>query len=256
MLDSGAVQEIRANSVLPATREPITLTTADGLRLVGELASPVEGDVNGTLVCVHPLPTDGGMMDSHLFRKAAWRLPALAGIAVLRFNTRGTESPAGASEGTFDDAGAEGIDVQAAVDFVVERGLPTPWLVGWSFGTEINSGSPKIAPIAGAILISPPLQRAGDDDLDRWAESLHPMTALVPQFDDYLRPLEARARFQRIPQSEVLGVDGAKHLWIGEPYVQVVMEEIVRAVAPEVLDPETEELPTEWDGPMKKWTDL
>ena len=35
-------------------------------------------------------PTHGGMMDSHVFRKAAFRLPALAGLAVLRFNTRGT----------------------------------------------------------------------------------------------------------------------------------------------------------------------
>ena len=29
-----------------------------------------------TLVMLHPLPTHGGMMDSHIFRKAAWRLPA------------------------------------------------------------------------------------------------------------------------------------------------------------------------------------
>ena len=35
-------------------------------------------------------PTAGGMMDSHVLRKASWRLPALAGLAVLRFNTRGT----------------------------------------------------------------------------------------------------------------------------------------------------------------------
>ena len=38
-------------------------------------------------------------MDSHVFRKAAYRLPALAGIAVLRFNTRGTTSVQGTSEG-------------------------------------------------------------------------------------------------------------------------------------------------------------
>ena len=33
--------EIRANTVLPARREPLTLTTADGLHLVGELALPL-----------------------------------------------------------------------------------------------------------------------------------------------------------------------------------------------------------------------
>ncbi|MGZ8737789.1 MAG: alpha/beta hydrolase, partial [Nocardioides sp.] len=93
---------IRANSVLPARREAITLQTADGLSLVGELALPAEGDPTATLVCLHPLPTHGGMMDSHVFRKAAFRLPALAGLAVLRFNTRGTTSMQGTSEGEFD----------------------------------------------------------------------------------------------------------------------------------------------------------
>ena len=42
-----------------------------------------------TLLWLHPLPTQGGMMDSHILRKASYRLPALADLAVLRFNTRG-----------------------------------------------------------------------------------------------------------------------------------------------------------------------
>ncbi|BCB87351.1 hypothetical protein Psuf_046640 [Phytohabitans suffuscus] len=85
-------EKIRANSILPGRREDIELHTADGLKLVGELALPADRDPSATLICLHPLPTHGGMMDSHLFRKAAWRLPALAGLAVLRFNTRGTAS--------------------------------------------------------------------------------------------------------------------------------------------------------------------
>src|SRR5881628_1323246 len=95
---------IRANSILPARRSDIELSTADGLTLVGELALPPESDPVGTIICVHPLPTHGGMMDSHVYRKAAWRLPALAGMAVLRFNTRGTSSVRGTSGGTFDNA--------------------------------------------------------------------------------------------------------------------------------------------------------
>ena len=67
-----------------------------------------------TLVCLHPLPTHGGMMDSQIFRKAAFRLPALAGLAVLRFNTRGTWSEQGTSEGEFDNAVGEKYDVAAA----------------------------------------------------------------------------------------------------------------------------------------------
>ncbi|HJR88938.1 MAG TPA: alpha/beta hydrolase, partial [Aeromicrobium sp.] len=96
-------EAIRGNSVLPARREPITLETADGLKLVAELAVPVDREPIATMICLHPLPTHGGMMDSHLFRKASYRLPALAGIAVLRFNTRGTTSPRGTSDGEFGE---------------------------------------------------------------------------------------------------------------------------------------------------------
>src|SRR6478609_8122745 len=107
-------EPIRANSVLPARREALTLDTADGLGLVGELALPEDRDPTATLVCLHPLPTHGGMMDSHIFRKASFRLPALAGVAVLRFNTRGTWSEQGTSEGEFDNARGEKYDDAAA----------------------------------------------------------------------------------------------------------------------------------------------
>src|SRR3954463_16562262 len=110
-------EKIRGNSVLPARREAIKLETADGLTLVGELALPLDRPPVATMICLHPLPTHGGMMDSHLFRKASYRLPALAGIAVLRFNTRGTSSVQGTSEGEFDNAVGERYDVAAAIEY-------------------------------------------------------------------------------------------------------------------------------------------
>src|SRR3954464_2170647 len=97
-----------------ARRANVELHTADGLRLVGELAVPADRPPVATLVCLHPLPTPGGFMDSHILRKAAARLPALAQLAVLRFNTRGTESPRGRSEGDFGDGVAERLDLLAA----------------------------------------------------------------------------------------------------------------------------------------------
>ena len=78
-----AMGEIRASTVLPARRTPVTLHTSDGLSLVGELALPAERDPVATLIFVHPLPTHGGMMDSHLLRKAANRLPANREIQLL-----------------------------------------------------------------------------------------------------------------------------------------------------------------------------
>src|SRR5207237_631018 len=110
--------EIRATTILPAERTPVTLTCADGVELIGELALPPSGvKPAGTLVTLHPLPTAGGFMDSHVYRKAAWRLPALADLAVLRFNTRGTESPAGRSQGAFSNGVEERYDVAAAIEY-------------------------------------------------------------------------------------------------------------------------------------------
>ena len=234
---------IRAATILPARRTPVTFRTADGLRLIGELAAPAGAEPAATLVCLHPLPTHGGMMDSHILRKASYRLPALARLAVLRFNTRGTSSDHGTSEGAFGGGEAEAHDVAAAVGFAVAAGLPRLWLVGWSFGTELALKWGDVPAVEGAVLLSPPLRRAADPDLDRWAASGKPLTVLVPELDDYLRPDEARQRFARVPKADVIGVDGAKHLWIGEPYVRIVLNEIVRAVTPGAPP-----LPTDWEG--------
>src|SRR6185437_1145408 len=128
--------EITASTVLAARREPITLRTADGLALVGELAVPQTRPPVATLVCLHPLPTAGGMMDSHILRKAAYRLPALADLAVLRFNTRGTTSERGTSEGEFGGGETERHDVAAAIDFAVTGTCPC---AGWSAGRSAPS---------------------------------------------------------------------------------------------------------------------
>jgi alpha/beta superfamily hydrolase len=246
------VTDIRAATVLPAKRTPITLPTADGLRLVGELALPADADPVATLICLHPLPTLGGMMDSHLLKKAASRLPALARLAVLRFNTRGTSSEHGTSEGQFGGGEAERYDVAAAISYAADASLPARWLLGWSFGTELalkwglDAARGTGRDIEGAILLSPPLHRPTDADLDRWAASGKPLTALIPEHDDYLRPPEARQRFARVPQAEVIAVDGAKHLWVGEPYVRIVLNEIVRRLNPAALIPPAMTLPTQW----------
>jgi uncharacterized protein len=236
---------IRANSVLPARREAVTLHTADGLSLVGELALPSDRDPVATLVCLHPLPTHGGMMDSHVIRKAAFRLPALAGIAVLRFNTRGTRSEQGTSEGAFDNAEGERYDVAAAIEYAEFQDLPRIWVLGWSFGTDLALMYALDPAVEGAVLLSPPLRFSRPEHLAAWAESGKALTALVPELDDYLRPAQARERFAAVPQAEVVGVDGAKHLWVGD--AEKALDLVVQRVAPEVDVP----LPREWDGPME-----
>ena len=236
---------IRANSILPARREDIELHTADGLRLVGELARPLDRDPVATLVCLHPLPTHGGMMDSHVFRKAANRLPALAGLAVLRFNTRGTASAQGRSEGEFGSGVAERLDVAAAIEYAEFHDLPAIWLLSWSFGTDLALMHGCDPAVQGAILLSPPLRLTQEEHLDAWAASGKPVIALVPEHDDYLRPPQARERLARVPTAEVVAIEGTGHLWVGR--AERALDEIVRRVAPDVPVP----LPTTWDGPME-----
>lgn len=234
--------EIRGGTELPARRELIELVTDDHLRLVGELASPVAEQPVATLVCLHPLPTAGGFMDSHLLRKAAARLPALASLAVLRFNSRGTSSPRGRSEGSFGDGITERADLAAAMALVSERSLPRPWLLGWSFGTEIILKWGRQHPIEGAILLSPPLHRTSAAEVAAWAAPASPrLVALIPEFDDYLRPPAASAAFASVPDTELVMVDGAKHLWVGEFYSRRVLSEIVARLNPTALP-----LPTSW----------
>ncbi len=237
--------EIAGGVELPARREDIELHTVDELTLVGELALPLENAPVATLVCLHPLPTHGGFMDSHILRKAAARLPALADLAVLRFNFRGVTSPRGTSEGDFGEGVEERHDLDAAMGFVEQLSLPSPWLLGWSFGTEVVLKWGLEHPIAGAILLSPPLHRATADDLAAWAGRGIPLVAIIPEFDDYLRPAEARERFADVPDVDLVAVEGGKHLWVGEKQTRRVLTEIVERVNPAALP-----LPTEWNGSL------
>ena len=234
---------IRAATVLPARRQPVHLTTADGLTLIGELALPETQKVAGALVMLHPLPTHGGMMDSHIYRKAAFRLPELADLAIFRFNTRGTESEQGKSEGEFSNGVDEKFDVAAAIDYVasVLPDLENIWVVGWSFGTDLALKHARDPRVKGLILLSPPLRTSQESDLEWWAHDGRRVIAIVPEFDDYLPPAQARERFAKLTQLEMIEVANGKHLWIGEPSVQRVHNEIVK-----IVNPAKYPLPTEY----------
>jgi uncharacterized protein len=226
--------------VLPANRRPITIKTADGLNLIGEVATPI-GNRVASILCLHPLPTAGGMMDSHVYKKVANRLPAMAGIEVVRFNTRGTTSEAGTSDGTFGEGVTEKFDVEAAIEFSFnELGAEDLWVLGWSFGTDLALRFARDPRIKGLILLSPPLRTSEASDLEFWAKDGRPITALIPEFDDYLRPEAAAVAFKDVPQINLINVADAKHLWVGEPAVYRVLSEITAILSPESLP-----LPTE-----------
>ena len=234
-------EPIRPSTQLPANRSPFTLITADGETLVGEVANPI-GNSTGAILCLHPLPTAGGMMDSHILKKAANRLPDMAGITVVRFNTRGTTSANGTSTGNFDNGIAEKFDVEAALTYCLDTlKLENLWIVGWSFGTDLALRHAKDPRHKGLILLSPPLRTTEPSDLEYWNQDGRPVITLVPELDDYLQPAEAAERFSIIKNHHMIAVDGAKHLWVGEPSVYRVLTEITQIVSPSRLP-----LPTEF----------
>jgi len=226
---------IRPSTVLPAVRTPFVVRTEDGIDLVGEIARPIEKS-NGAILMLHPLPTAGGMMDSHVYKKASNRLPAMAGINVVRFNTRGTTSEAGTSTGHFDNAVSERFDVEAMIDYCFdELKLENLWVVGWSFGTDLALKFAHDKRVKGLILLSPPLRYSTEDDLKWWSTDGRPVIALVPEHDEYLKPDAAVERFAPLKQILIIPVEDAKHLWVGEPAVYRVLSEITKVIAPDHL---------------------
>ena len=223
-------QTVRPSSIFDAKRTPFHVITEDGIDLIGEVAAPL-GASKGALLCLHPLPTAGGMMDSHVYKKAANRLPAMAGITVVRFNTRGTASEAGSSTGQFDNGVSERFDVEAMLRYCFDTlKLENVWVTGWSFGTDLALQHAKDPRHKGLILLSPPLRTTTDAQLEYWNTDSRPITALVPELDDYLQPAEARERFAVVPTLKIIAVDEAKHLWLGEPAVHRVLSEIASIV--------------------------
>ena len=233
-------EPVRPSTVLPAVRTPFTVTTEDGCLLIGEVSAPLSNPT-ATLLMFHPNPTGGGMMDSHIYKKASNRLPEMAGITTVRFNTRGTTSEAGTSTGTYGDGNSERFDVQAMERYVLdELKLENVWVVGWSFGTEIALKHVSDPRIKGLILLSPPMMKVAKSDLERWAADGRPVVALIPELDDYLTPVEAPFKFRELTQIKLINVDGATPRWVGVPAVHRVLTEIVNVVAPQRLP-----LPTE-----------
>lgn len=219
-------QTVRPSSVFESVRTPFHVMTTDGVDLIGEVAAPL-GASRGAILCLHPLPTAGGMMDSHVYKKAANRLPAMAGITVVRFNTRGTTSEAGSSTGSFDNGKSEKFDVEAILAYCFETlHLENLWVTGWSFGTDLALQHAKDPRHKGLILLSPPLRTTTDEQLSYWNSDPRPITALVPEFDDYLKPDEAKIRFAMVPKMKIIAIEEAKHLWLGEPSVHRVLSEI------------------------------
>ncbi len=124
-------------------------------KLEGVLWTPSGGVAPlAAAVVAHPHPQHGGTMSNNVVHRTAKGL-ADAGLAVLRFNFRGT----GASEGVHDGNGAEEEDLKATVDFLEAQFPALPlWAGGFSFGSRQTIGlAPRDARIQQVLLIALPV---------------------------------------------------------------------------------------------------
>ncbi|MFV0438140.1 MAG: alpha/beta hydrolase [Desulfopila sp.] len=104
-------------------------------------------------IVTHPHPLYGGDMANpvveslvHAYRRK--------NISTLRFNFRGV----GLSQGEYDQGIGERQDVLAAIDFLLEQGLSTIELAGYSFGAWVNAHLEHLpVEVATMIFVSPPL---------------------------------------------------------------------------------------------------
>lgn len=118
-------------------------------RLEAILWTPGATDARMAAVVCHPHPLFGGTMHNKVVYNAAKSLNAL-GLAVLRFNFRGT----GKSEGKHDKGIGERDDVRTALDFLAAEFSKVPLLVaGFSFGCwvglRVGCEDPRVALLIG-----------------------------------------------------------------------------------------------------------
>ena len=112
-----------------------------------------EGRSPETVVVCHPHPLYGGSMDNNVI-SAMMKPVRDRGWGTLRFNFRGV----GESGGKYGEGEGEVADVLAVASYLVDHGIGTIHLAGYSFGAWIAlKAIQKRLPAASLILASPPL---------------------------------------------------------------------------------------------------
>jgi alpha/beta superfamily hydrolase len=187
--------------------EPVTVGTADGLVLEGELARAEPGHATGAVVLCHPHPQYGGTMRSLVISVLFDELPA-AGWSCLRFNFRGVES----SQGEYGHGRGEALDVVGAIDALqaAEPDLPIA-LVGWSFGGDVALAVDDVR-VAGWVAIAPPLRICPPYDA---ATDARPKHLVLAEHDEVRTPASVEEEVATWTATTVAVVPGASHFFVG-----------------------------------------
>jgi uncharacterized protein len=183
------------------------ITTADGETLTGQRVDAVGAERARILLC-HPHPQHGGSMQS-LVVSELFRLLPEHGLACVRFDFRGV----GRSTGSFDHGAGERLDVQAALDALVDghEGGPV-FVAGWSFGADLALSclDPRIT---GWVGIALPLHWLAD--ADAVGADPRPKLLLLAEHDEFRPPAEVQTATAGWNATTTEVVAGASHFFVG-----------------------------------------
>jgi len=187
--------------------DEISLLTADGETLVGDIAVPAS-PVAAAVVC-HPHPAYGGDRRNAVV-DALFRALVSAGAAALRFDFRRS----GGRTATGREGVAERADVVAAIHRLateVSGDVPL-WLVGYSFGADValSVGDDRHA---GWAVIAPPFRFSGPPRPG--AGDARPVLAVVPEHDQFAPPAWVDRATAGWPDLTVERVPMADHFLAG-----------------------------------------
>ena len=189
---------------MTTTTSPSEFSIAStGAELEAEWARPA--GARGTVVLSHPHPQYGGDMWNplidHLYRELSNR-----GIAVLRYNFRGT----GASTGSFDGGAGERKDAAAAFAAAAEVVSDGPVIsAGWSFGAVMSLAADHGA-LRGWVGIATPMTM-GDPSTMTAALDERPKLLLVPEFDQFTTPEAATMATASWANTTIETLNGTDH---------------------------------------------
>ena len=180
---------------------------ADGIKLEG-----VENAVSNSraTVIAHPHPLYGGDMHNPVVTTIADTYADMQ-WTTLCFNFRGV----GASQGTHDDGEGEQTDLQAAIDFLKDKGYGRIDLAGYSFGAWIIARWAQCHQRAdhGIILVSPPAAFIDFSDIGPIAGL---KSVITGEFDEIAPPEVITPLLPRWHTGIVLSlVPGADHFYGG-----------------------------------------
>lgn len=124
--------------------------SSGNLKLEG-LLKRVSGPKGALLA--HPHPLYGGDMINPVVESLASTYNR-KGYTTLRFNFRGV----GASQGRYDEGDGEQEDILAAAHFLLDQGVTSLHIAGYSFGSWVLARIKKLPPeVASLVFVSPPL---------------------------------------------------------------------------------------------------